>query len=95
MQAVEGARDELVDPTALTNTKSRMQYRFLMDLETALNVNFSLADPIVFTGSLEAVDEYYRTLDSVTEEDVREAARRFLGDNGLTLVTLVQEEMGS
>ena len=95
MRAVEGARNELVDPTALANTKSRMKYQFLMDLETALDVNFSLADPIVFTGSLEAVDEYYRTLESVTEEDVRAAARRFLGDNGLTLVTLVQEEMGS
>jgi len=61
-----------------------------MGLETAQSVAFSLIQPVIDTGGIEAVDTYYRTLDSITAEDVRNAARRFLVDDGKTVVTMVQ-----
>jgi len=93
--AVAKARDELVDEKLLADTKSAMKYGFLMRLETAQNVAFSLIAPIVDTGTIEAVNDYYATLESLTTEDIRDAARAVLVDRGLTLVTLQQAERGS
>ncbi len=90
--AVARARDELADPKVLADTKSALKYGFLMRLETAQGVAFSLIGPIVSTGTLEAVNDYYRTLESLTAEDIRDAARAILVDRGLTQVTLLQAE---
>ncbi len=89
--AVNRAREELVDAKLLADTKSAMKYGFLMGLETAQNVPFAMIQSVINTGGIEAVDEYYRTLDSVTAEDVREAARTYLVDSGKTVVLMVQE----
>jgi zinc protease len=69
-----------------------MKYGYLMSLETAQSVAFSLISVVVNTGRIEAVNDYYRTLDAVTAEDVREAARRFLVDRSMTVVTMIQRE---
>jgi len=87
---VERFKAELVDEKLLSNTKSNMKYDFLMGLETAQSVAFSMMTFVINTGGIEAVDEYYRTLEAVTGEDVREAARRFLVDSGRTTVLMVQ-----
>ena len=84
-------RDELCDPEQLEATKSNLRYGYLMGLETAENIAFSLLGPVVNTGRLEPINDYYRTLDSITPEDLREAARAFLIDSGRTEVTLVSE----
>lgn len=89
-QTVEQFREELVDDRLLSDTKSNMKYGFLMGLETAQNVAFAMMTSVVNTGGIEAVNDYYRTLDSITAEDVREAARRYLVENGKTVVTMVQ-----
>jgi hypothetical protein len=36
------------------------------------------------------VNDYYATLDGVTAEHIREAARRFLTDDRKTVVTMLQ-----
>jgi zinc protease len=90
--AVSLACDELADEKLLADTKSALKYGFLMRLETAQDVAFSLVRPVVATGTIEAVDDYYRTLDALTAEDVREAAQRILVESGLTQVTLLQAE---
>jgi zinc protease len=95
LAAVARARDELVEPKLLADTKSALKYGFLMGLETAQDAAFSLIGPVINTGTVEAVDDYYRTLESLTPEDIRDAARRILVDEGLTQVTLLQAEMGT
>ncbi len=89
--AVDRAREELVDAKLFADTKSAMKYGFLMGLETAQNVAFAMIQYVINTGGIEAVDEYYSTLDSITPEDIREAARRYLVDSGKTVVLMVQE----
>ena len=61
-----------------------------MGLETHLGVANSVTRAIVNTGGMEAINDYYRTLAEVTPEDLREAARRILVENGRTIVTLTQ-----
>lgn len=85
-------REELVDQKLFDDTKSNMQYGFLMRLETAQAVAFAMMPYVINTGGIEAVNEYYRTLDAVTREDLREAARRYLVENGKTVVLMVQAE---
>ena len=84
--------EELVDAQALADTKANMKYGFLMGLETPQSIAFSMIEPVVNTGGIEAVEEYYRTLDAVTPEDVRRAARQVLVDTGRTTLTMIQQE---
>ncbi len=69
-----------------------MKYSFLMNMETAQNVGFAMISYVVNTGGIEAVNQYYQTLEAVTRDDIREAARRYLLENGKTVVTMVQAE---
>ncbi len=92
LQEVERYRDELVDPQVLADTKSNMKYGFLMGLENAQDIAFSLISFVINTGGIEAVDQYYETLDGVTAEDLREAARTYLVPEKKTTVTLIQAE---
>lgn len=90
LQTVEQFKTELVDEQVLADTKSNMRYGFLMGLETAQQMAFSMIGYVIRTGGIEAVEDYYRTLDAVTTEDVRAAAQQWLIDSGKTTVTMVQ-----
>jgi zinc protease len=92
LATAERFKEELVDAETLEKTKSAMKYGFLMGLETAQDAAFALIGTVINTGTAEALDRYYRTLEGVTAEDVREAARRYLQESTLTDVTLVQKE---
>ncbi|MGD2134781.1 MAG: pitrilysin family protein [Gemmatimonadales bacterium] len=89
-RTVERFKTELVDAELLADTKSNMKYGFLMGLENAQSVAFSMISYVINTGGIEAVDQYYATLETITAEDVRDAARAFLVDTGKTVVTMVQ-----
>jgi zinc protease len=94
-KTVEKFRTELCDPKLLTDTKSAMKYSFLMSLETPQAINFAVRDFAVFTGGIEAIEEYYRTLESVTAEDLKAAANKFLLESGRTTVTLLPAKGGA
>jgi zinc protease len=87
-------REELVDEATLEAVKSNMKYGFLMGLEEAQGMAFSLIPFVINTGTVEAVEDYFRTLDGVTPAHMREAARRYLVPEGRTIVTMVQAEDG-
>ncbi len=91
MTEIRRFHQDLVDSKQLADTKSNIKYGYLMGMEAALDIAFGVMQPIVSTGRLEAIEEYYRTLDAVTPEDLREAARRYLADTGRTTITMVQE----
>jgi zinc protease len=91
----EKFRRDLCDEKLLRDTKSAMKYGFLMSMETAQGVCFALRPIVVFTGGIEAVEDFYRTLDSITPEDVRAAANRFLVENGRTTITLLPAGEGA
>jgi zinc protease len=91
MATVKTFQETLVDATQLAETKSHLKYGFLMGMETAQDVAFAVMQSVVSTGRLEPLEDYFRTLDAVTAEDLREAARTFLVDTGRTTITMVQE----
>lgn len=89
-ETVQRFRTELVDQQMLDDVKRNLKYGFLMGLETAQSVAFGMIQYVINTSGIEAVNEYYHTLDSITAEDVRAAAQRYLVDSGKTVVTMVQ-----
>jgi predicted Zn-dependent peptidase len=91
-ETIDHFSNELIDEKVFNDTKSNMKYGFLMGLETAQNTAFALLSYVINTGGIEAVEEYYRTLDTVTREDVRAAARQYLVEDGKTVVLMVQKE---
>jgi zinc protease len=88
---IRAYQDAPIDAARLAATKQNLKYSFLMQLETAQSVAFAVVQPLVDTGRLDAIEDYFRTLDAVTPDDIREAARRFLVESGRTTVTMVQE----
>jgi len=58
--------------------RSRMKYAFLSSLTTPSDVCERLARLVAITGDVEVVDQLFGTLDSVTPEDVRDAADQWL-----------------
>jgi zinc protease len=91
MAAVKKFQDTPVDAKQLADTKSAIKYGFLMGMETAQDVAFAVMQPIISTGRLEPIEDYFRTLDAVTPEDIRQAARKYLVDAARTTITMVQE----
>jgi zinc protease len=91
MAEVTKFQGTLVDAKTLADTKSSIKYGRLMGMETAQDVAFAVMQPIVSTGRLEALEEYMKTLEALTPEDLREAARTYLVDTGRTTITMVQE----
>ena len=89
---VQHFRTELADPGVLADAKSSIKYSFLMGLETAQNIAFSMIQVVINTGGLEAVEQYFDTLEAITPEDIRVAAQQVLVENGRTTITMVQAE---
>jgi zinc protease len=87
---IEKFKTDLADEKLLADTKSSMKYGFLMGLETAQNIAFSMIQVVINTGGIEAIEDYYKTLDNVTAEDLREAAAKWLIDTSRTEVVMVQ-----
>jgi zinc protease len=94
-KTVEKFRAEPCDAKLLASTKSAMKYGFLMRLETPLGINSALREFAVNTGGIEAVEDYFRTLDSITADDVKQAANKFLLESGRTTVTLLPAKGGA
>jgi len=91
MAVVKKFHETLVDSKQLADTKSALKYSFLMGMETAQDAAFAVMQTVVATGRVEPIEDYFRTLDAVTPEDVRAAARKYLVDSGRTTITMVQE----
>jgi len=88
-KTVERFRREPCDVKLLEDTKRAMRYGFLMGLETAQGVAFALRNFALYTGGIEAVEDYYRTLQTISPEDLRSAAQKYLVENGRTTITLL------
>jgi zinc protease len=79
---------DLVSEQDLENIKKRTRYRFLMGLDTPGHVAGALARTIALTGGIEAIEVLYGTLSTITPEDIRAAAQRYLQNERRTVLVL-------
>ena len=87
-KAIAEAQATPPDAGRLADLKSRLKYRFLMNLDTPANVMGNLVRIIAVTGGIEAIDTLYQTLDQVTPEDVQKAAQNLFVNERRTVAVL-------
>jgi len=63
-----------------------------MRLDTVDAMASTLAHILQLTGEPGAYNELYRTYDSLTPEDLRDAARKYFRNENRTVVTLIAEK---
>ncbi len=89
---VERYRASLPDPARLAALKSRLRYGFLMGLETPDDIAGGFARHIAISGGLEEVEDLYATYETISAEEVRDAARTYLSaDRRVTAVLREQQ----
>ena len=92
-RTVEAFRKSPPKATDVDAVRSRMKYSFLMGLDTPARVAEELAQTVGVTGGVDAVAQFFATLEQITPEDVQQAAQRYLVKRQRTVVTL--REQGS
>jgi zinc protease len=80
-----------MDKNKLEQLKSNRKYSFLMRLSSTERVASSLPRFIALTGDMDAVDQFYATLETITPEDIQQAATKYFSDNRKTEIILVGE----
>jgi zinc protease len=68
--------------------KNHARYSFLMNLDTPGKVADSLVRLIAITGGIKSVDGLYEIIESLSPEDIKSAAQKFLASRHRTIVVL-------
>jgi zinc protease len=86
--ALEKFKTKQVDQNKLNDLKQRTKYGFLMGLDTPDRVAGGLARISAISGDIETVNTLYSAYDSVTAEDILNAARKYFIPQRRTVVVL-------
>jgi len=87
-RTLEEFKTKLVDEKKLNDLKRRNKYGFLMGLDTPDNVAGGLARFVALTGGIEVVDLLYKQMESVTPQDIVDAAKKYFTPERRTVVVL-------
>jgi zinc protease len=82
------ARASRVAAERLIDAKSFNRYSLARSIDSTERVASVVASYIPYRRSYQSVNAYYRTLDSLTPDDLQAAARKYFTDNGLIVTTL-------
>lgn len=95
---VAEARGALVPAARLQAAKSSSRYGFASELTSSASIASHLAEWMAFERRVGTVNDYFRTLASITPEQVRDAALGLFTDEQMVIATLahgnVSPEMG-
>ncbi len=87
------ARAAAVPAPRLADAKSHSRYAFARTLDSTERIGAVVGHFAAYTRSYDTVNAYYRTLDSVTPQDVQSAARKYFTDAGLIVTTLSKDPL--
>jgi len=82
---------EPMNKNKLEQLKSNLKYSFLMRLSSTDDVAASLVRFIAVSGDIDAIDQFFETLITITPEDVQQAADKYFTDNRKTEILLIGE----
>lgn len=86
--ALVTARTELLDAAKVEDTKSRLRYSFVSQLDNSVAIGDMLAGFVQFFRTPETINEVYRSYDALTAEDIRDYANRYFNDAGRVTLSL-------
>lgn len=88
LATIKQAQEELVDATRLANLKSRERYQFVLGLDNSDAIADAVAEYVALRRTPDTIDKSFAILASLTPEDLRAAARKYLVENNRTIVVL-------
>jgi zinc protease len=83
---------ELVPKDKLDSTRSRMRYSFALSMNSSEAIASVLANYIVLRRTPDTVNKLFSVYDSITPEDIRQAAAKYFVDKHRTIVTLTTKK---
>jgi len=83
--AIDWYQNNLVDKKKLEDLKKRQKYGFLMGLDTPSNLTSSLARLIAITGGMDVIEQYFKTLESITQQDIQNEAKKMNASQRTTI----------
>jgi zinc protease len=87
-QTLEQFKTKPVDEKKLADLKKRYKYGFLMGLDTPDHVAGGLARYVAVTGGIEAVDQLFKQIESITPQEIMKAAQKYFTPERRTVVVL-------
>jgi zinc protease len=91
-KTVKKYQTELIDKEKLDQLKSNLKYSFLMQLTGTKDIAAALPRFIAITGDVEAIDQFYETMETITPGDIRQAAVKYFADKRKTEILLLGGE---
>ena len=88
LETVKRFQNELVPVAKLESVKKRERYGFALALDNSETVAETVASYVTLKRTPATIDRLYGEYAQLTPEDVREVARKYLVENGRTIVTL-------
>lgn len=88
LRTVANASKELVAKDRLEQTRSRMRYSFALGMDSSAAIAAGLAEFIGLRRTPETIERVFALYQTITPEDIRAAAARYLVDHNRTIVTL-------
>lgn len=90
--AIEQLRQGTIDAAKLAAVQSNLRYNLIMDLETPDDIAGELAAVTATTGDPAGLEKLIAQVDKVTAKDVVAFAKKYLGKENRTVVTLVGQK---
>src|ERR1017187_10591940 len=93
LKTMAEARTALVSADRLKEAKSNVKYSFARTLDNTDTIAATLARFVRFDRSFGTLNAFYRRLDTLTPENLRNAARKYFTDDRLVITTLSKDAM--
>ena len=87
-RTLEEFKTKAADEKKVADLKKRYKYGFLMRLDTPDHVAGGLARYVAVTGGIEAVDQLFKQIESITPQDIMKAAQKYFTPERRTVVVL-------
>jgi zinc protease len=94
VKAIENIKANSIDENLLSDTKSHLKYSFAMRIDNPDEIASTLSHFVALTGDPETINRVYDLYDKVTVEDVKNIAKKYFVNNGLTIATISPDEKG-
>jgi zinc protease len=93
LATVAAARNSAVPPQRLAEAKSFDRYAFARTLDSTERIAQVITGFASYRRSYDTANAFYRTLNSLSPEDVQEAARKYFTEAGMIVTTLAKEPL--
>jgi zinc protease len=88
LRTLEDFTNTPVEKERLDAVKQYLRYRFSLSLNNTDSIAATVARSLRGDRSVHTIDRLYDLYERISPEDIQRAAKKYLGDNNRTIVTL-------